>query len=54
MKQETANILLQDLENAVAIGDDALAGMIEKSYHTLNDNSDRDGTHDNNLWSEEL
>ncbi len=54
MKQETANILLQDLENAVALGDEPLAGLIEKSYHTLNDHHDREHLNDSDLWSEEL
>jgi len=47
--QNNANVLLQDLENAVATGDENLAGRIEQSFQTLGDNSPDDLSDDKNV-----
>jgi len=39
-KPAAADVLLQDLENAVASGDEILASLIEHSFHVLGDQAE--------------
>jgi len=39
-KPAAADVLLQDLENAVASGDEILASLIEHTFHVLDDQAE--------------